>query len=439
MADSSPEFVRWFREASPYIHAHRGRTFVIVFGGEALAGRAFEPLAHDLALLGSLGIRLVLVHGTRPQVEARMHGRGIALRYAGGVRVTDEAALECVKDAAGTVRVEIEALLSQGLANSPMAGARIRVTSGNFITARPMGIRDGMDFLHTGVVRRVDTATINARLANGEIVLISPLGYSPTGEIFNLGAEEVGAAVATELQAAKLIFLAEGERLEDAGGALVRELTHADLSALLAQLRAADHPLAGLLQLAGQAVRQGVRRVHLLDRHMDGALIRELFTRDGAGTLVSASPFDAMRAATVDDAAGLLELIRPLEADGTLVRRSREKLETEIGCFTVIERDGALIACAALFRFPEEGVAELACLVVQPHYRRCGYGELLLERLQALARQDGVRRLVVLTTQAAHWFIERGFVEASLDALPLEKKSLYNYQRNSKVLIKALA
>lgn len=431
MVDSPPEFVRWFREASPYIHAHRGRTFVIVFGGEAVLDPAFDSLVHDLALLSSLGVRLVVAHGARPQVESRLQARGIELRYAGGVRVTDAQAMECVKDAAGSVRVEIEALLSQGLAASPMAGARIRVTSGNFITARPLGVRDGVDCHHTGVVRRVDTETINARLAGGEIVLISPLGYSPTGEIFNLSAEEVGTAVAAGLKAAKLIFLLE--TLPCPGGeALPREITRQELERRLA---ATD---GGVLGLAVQACRQGVGRVHLLERRIDGALLRELFTRDGIGTLVSASAFDAMRAASIDDAAGILELIRPLEADGTLVRRSREKLEMEIERFTVIERDGAIIGCAALFPYPAERVAELACLAVHPDYRRSGYGGALLERLEAQARRAGVGRLFVLTTQTAHWFLERGFTAAAIEDLPVERKLLYNYRRNSKVLVKTL-
>ncbi|MCP5036139.1 MAG: amino-acid N-acetyltransferase, partial [Rhodobacteraceae bacterium] len=136
-------FVDWFRSSSPYIHAHRGKTFVVVFGGEAVADAAFTNLIHDIALLHGLGIRLVLVHGARPQIEERLRMRGAEMKYIKGLRVTDEAALICVKEAAGAVRVEIEALLSMGLANSPMAGARIQVTSGNFVTAQPIGIHDG--------------------------------------------------------------------------------------------------------------------------------------------------------------------------------------------------------------------------------------------------------------------------------------------------------
>jgi amino-acid N-acetyltransferase len=378
------------------------------------------------------------VHGAEPQIDERFKASGAGLRYVNDVRVTDPEAMECVKDAVGSVRVDIEAILSQGLANSPMAGAKIRVSSGNHITARPLGIRNGTDYGYTGVVRRVDTEAINARLAAGEIVLVSPLGYSPTGEVFSISEEEVGTAVAIELRAAKLIYLLEGQRLTDAEGGLLRQMTLNDLSQLASERGDLGEETLTVLDMVSRACRQGVQRVHLLDRRTDGALLRELFTRDGAGTMVSASPFDAMRPATIDDVVGIIELIRPLEADGTLVRRSREKLEMEIGQFTIMERDGTTIGCAALFPYAAHNVAELACVAVRPDYRRHGYGEALLERLEGEARLQKIGLLFVLTTQTAHWFMERGFVEASIDALPVERKRLYNYRRNSKVLIKAL-
>jgi len=205
------DFVHWFRSAAPYIHGFRGKTFVIAFGGELVADGGFVQLAHDVNLLNSLGVRLVLIHGVRPQVEARLTENGTAIRYVNGLRVTDDAALACVKEAAGTVRVEIEALLSLGLANTPMAGADIRVASGNFVTAQPLGVRDGVDLLHTGEVRKIDAAAIRRRLDQHDIVLLSPIGYSPTGEIFNLSLEDVATQAAVELAADKLIFLIDTE------------------------------------------------------------------------------------------------------------------------------------------------------------------------------------------------------------------------------------
>lgn len=433
-------YVRWFRQSSPYINAHRDRTFVVGFGGEAVADPAFPSLIHDLALLSSLGVRLVLVPGARPQIEARLRERGAEIRYVNGLRLTDAAALQCVKEAVGTVRVEIEALLSMGVANSPMAGYRIQVASGNFVAARPLGVRGGVDYEHTGEVRRIDGAAIRERLGRGDVVLVPPLGYSPTGEIFNLSAEDVALAVAGELQADKLLFLLEGAPLRGAAGEPVRELTVQEAEACLRE-QAGSLPDAVLRLLRGsiEACRRGVRRVHLLDRRQDGALLLELFTRDGVGTLLTAHSFENVRQAGVDDVGGILELIQPLEQEGALVRRSRELLETEIDHFTVIERDGAVIACGALYPHPDDAMGEIACLAVHPDYRRLGRADLLLRQLERQAKARALTKLFVLTTHTAHWFQERGFEPASLDALPMARRGLYNYRRNSKVFIKSLS
>ncbi len=439
---SKQQYVEWFRNSAPYINAHRGETFVIQFGGEVVRDAMFPNLIHDLALLESLGVKLVLVHGVRPQVERRLSARGLAPLYAGDIRVTDEAALEVVKEATGSVRLEIEALLSMGLANSPMAGARIRVTSGNFVTARPIGVRGGIDYCHTGQVRRIDSASIYRHLDNREVVIISPIGFSPTGEMFNLPAEEVATVVAVALKAGKLIFIGETASLTDAHGCVIRQLTLDEATSLHAERRAlaaaAEDESLRHLDNAVRACRNGVRRTHILDRHLDGALISELFTRDGVGTMVNADLYEDTRAATIDDVGGILELIGPLEDDGTLVKRSREKLETEIDRFLVMERDGAVIACAGLYPLSKGGDIELACLVVHKDYRDAGRGEMLLRRAEQQARSLAGRRLFVLTTRTTHWFRECGFESASVDDLPAERKALYNYTRNSKILYKAL-
>ncbi len=432
-------FVSWFRDSAPYINAHRNRIFVIQFGGEA-AGDV--DLIHDLALLNSLGIRLVLVHGARPQIEQRLVEQGLPVDYADGLRVTDATALRVAKEAVGTVRVEIEALLSMGLANSPMAGPRLRVASGNFVTARPIGVRDGIDFGYTGEVRRVDQRSICSRLDEGAIVVVSPLGYSPTGEIFNLYAEEVATAIAVELRAAKLLLLGEMPILVDERGQPIRQLTLSEAERLLN----AQYPdreqmsRASLRQLkfAIHACRHGIGRAHLLDRRIDGALLLELFTRDGIGTMLSSEPFEQTRQATIDDAGGILALIKPIEDEGLLVRRSREKLETEIDRFLVMERDAAIIACAAAYPFPADHVVELACLAVHPDYRNGQRGDTLLAAIELQARRLGAARLFALTTRATHWFLERGFRAATIEDLPVARQTLYNYQRNSKVLIKQL-
>ncbi len=430
------QHVAWFRHSSPYIHAHRGRTFVVAFPGEAVAGDGFAAFVHDVALLSALGVRIVLVHGIRPQVEARLAGRDAESCYHAGLRVTDSLAMECVKEAAGAVRFELEALLSMGVANSPMAGARLRVVTGNFVTARPLGVRDGVDFCHTGTVRRVDADAIVRQLAEGTVVVLSPVGYSPTGEVFNLPYEEVAGQVAAALRADKLICLINGDGLRTPEGGLVRQLSPADADTLPRQPLGEDGERA--FGGAVEAVRNGVRRAHLVGRDTDGALLLELFTRDGVGTMITAAPYDTVARASVDDIGGILELIAPLERRGVLVERSREQLEMEIEQFTVLRRDGAVIGCGALRPFPGEAMGELACLAVQPEYMRGGRGELLLERIEQQARSLGLEAIFVLTTQTAHWFAERGFVTAAVDDLPVARKSLYNYQRNSKVYVKRL-
>lgn len=437
--EESAQYVGWFRQSSPYINAHRERTFVIGFGGEVVADVAFPSLIHDLALLSSLGVRLVLVPGARPQAEARLRERGAEIRYVNGLRLTNAAALQCVKEAVGSVRVEIEALLSMGLANSPMAGYRIHVASGNFVTARPLGVRSGVDYEHTGEVRRVDTEAIRERLQRGDVVLVSPLGYSPTGEVFNLAAEDVAFAVAQELQADKLLFLVDAAPLQDEAEGVLRELTVQEAGEYLkAHAAELSEDLTRLLTGSIEACRRGVRRVHLLNRHQDGALLLELFTRDGVGTLLMAQSFENIRRAMIDDVGGILRLIQPLEEEGALVRRSRELLENEIEHFTVIERDGAIIACAALYPHAEDSMGEIACVAVHPDYRRGGRADLLLHRLERTARGAGLEQVFVLTTATAHWFQERGFVAATLDNLPMARRHLYNYKRNSKVFLKEL-
>jgi amino-acid N-acetyltransferase len=430
-------FVRWFRQVAPYLHAFRGRTFVVAFGGEMFAERArFTSFIHDVSILAALGIRLALVHGARPQIEAELKARGIRSRYVQGLRITDERALQAVKEAAGVLRVEIEALLSQGLPNSPMAGAQIRVASGNYITARPIGVLKGTDFQFTGAVRKVDAPGIARRLDAGEVVLVPPLGYSPTGEVFNLAWEDVAEGVAVALKADKLLMYTD--RLPaDAKGEVIAELTAQEAEGLLkredlstATLRVIDH--------AVRAVKGGVARGHIVTRRAIGSLLLELFTHTGVGTMITAATVEKLRPARIEDVQGMLALIEPLEAEGTLVKRSRELLEAEIENFLVVEHDGVIVGCAALYPFKEEKSAEFACLAVAEGYRDAGYGEDLLKACEERAKSLRVRRLFALTTHAAHWFLEQGFRAGEVDALPSRRQALYNWRRGSKVFLKRI-
>ena len=434
---SSAHFVSLFRSVAPYVNLFRGKTFVIAFGGKAISGPLGRTLAYDANLLAALGVRLVLVHGARPQIEEELREKGLPSVTHGGYRVTDAATLDCVIDAVGSVYLEIDALLSQGLPDTPMANSTIRVIAGNFITAKPLGVLDGVDMQYAGAVRKIDAEGIRAQLGIGNIVILSCRGSSPTGEIFNLAMEEVAEATATAINADKLIFLTDSQGVTDIDGHLLDEMTTETAERLLSIGDWLSPDLKRYLPSAVRASRSGVGRVHLISYNEDGALLRELFSRDGVGTIITRESLEILRDARPDDISGLVALLEPLEENGTLVRRSRELLEREISRFSVIEHDGLIVGCAAIYPYGDDQ-AELACVAVHPHYRRWGYGEQLLKRIETRARVLGIKRLFVLTTVTAHWFKERGFVEQSVDQLPAEKRLLYNMQRRSKVFAKAL-
>ena len=431
-------FVRWFRQVAPYVHDFGGRTFVVAFGGELVAERArFASFIHDVNVLASLEIRLVLVHGARLQIESELKRQGLRSKYAQGQRITDEGALTAVKHAAGVLRVEIEALLSQGPPNSPMARAQIRVVSGNYITARPIGVRKGVDFLFTGEVRKVDTAALSTHLDVADIVLVPPLGYSTTGEVFNLSWEDVAESVAVALKADKLLMYTD-KLPADRKGKTISELT-ADEAAALAKKGGGLTPATSrAVEHLARAVNGGVRRGHLLTRRAEGSLLQELFTHAGVGTMVTADTLEKLRPARIEDVGGMLALIEPLEADGTLVKRSRELLEAEIGNFLVVEHDGVIVGCVALYPYPADKSAEFACLAVADGYRDEGYGERLLKACEEQAKKMKLRRVFALTTVAAHWFLEQGFRAAEVDALPSRRQALYNWKRGSKVFLKRM-
>lgn len=431
------EFVLSFREAAPYINAFRGKTFVIAVNGETIADGCIPCIAQDINLLASLGVHIVLVHGARPQIENLLRKYDLTPQFHRERRVTDIASMEVVRQAFGGARHEIEAALSMSMPNSPMQGAALRIGSGNFLTAQPLGVIDGVDMQYTGQVRKIDVAGIRARLENGELVLISAIGYSPTGEAFNLTMEEVATHTAIALQAEKLIYFVK-ESEATGHESLPSTLTAYQAEELLTEPSKLSPDAAACLPGAVRATRHGIARAHLVSRDEDGALLAELFTDGGNGTMVARDSLIRIRAATIEDVGDLLGLIRPLEEAGILVKRSRENLEMEIGQYSVLEDDGRIFGCVAMHSFPEAGMAELACLAVSQERRDAGLGEMLLQHVEQQARRNKIDRLFVLTTRTAHWFVERGFKDGDLADLPVERQRFYNYQRRSKVFIKTL-
>jgi len=409
-----------------------------MLSGEAIEHENFTNIVNDIGLLHSLGIRLVVVYGARPQIDSNLSEHDYQPIYHKNTRVTDARALELVKQAAGLLQLDITARLSMSLNNTPLQGAHINVVSGNFIIAQPLGVDDGVDYCHSGRIRRIDEEAIHRQLDSNAIVLLGPVAVSVTGESFNLVSEEVATQLAIKLKAEKMIGFSAEQGVSDEEGNIISELFPNEAQDFIEKIEDKGEyqsETVRFLRGAVKACRSGVRRSHLISYQEDGALVQELFSRDGIGTQVVMESAEQVRRATINDIGGILELIRPLEQQGILVRRSREQLEMEIDKFTIIERDNLTIACAALYPFLDEKIGEMACVAVHPDYRSSSRGEMLLKRVASHARQMGLNRLFVLTTRSIHWFQERGFKPADVDVLPIQKQEMYNYQRRSKILI----
>jgi amino-acid N-acetyltransferase len=428
-------YARWFRASTPYISAHRNRTFVVLLGGEAIADGNLPNIVHDLALLHVLGVRLVIVHGARPQIDAALPN----CHFHGHRRITDQAGLDVILGVYGQVRARLEALFSTGLPTSPLRNADITTLTGNFVVAKPIGVLNGIDHLFTGQVRKVHSQRLQGALDARALVLLSPIGYSPSGQAFNLASDELAADIALALKADKLIVFGADARVHDAAGQPRTHLLPTELETIVAQPAAAPaltHQLRAMLR----ACRGGVPRCHFVSFAADGAVLEELFTAQGHGTQLSEERAALVRPARADDVAGIVEIIRPLEESGALVRRDRDRLEQEIGKFFVAELDGIVVGCCALYGYGDS--AELACVGVHDAYRntgiRPGIGAQLLAAAEAAAAAAGIVTLFVLTTQTRDWFFEQGFSAAGVTALPAPRQELYNYQRNSNVLMKTV-
>jgi amino-acid N-acetyltransferase len=414
---------------------------VVMLGGEAVADNNFSNIISDLALLHSLGVKIVLVHGARPQINQLLDHNQYVTPYHKGIRVTDENALNYVMQAAGQLQLKITAQLSMSLSNTPMAGTQLNVVSGNFVISQPLGVDDGIDYCHSGRIRRFDIEGINRTLDQGSIVLLGPIASSVTGESFNLLSEEVATQVAIKLKADKLIGFCSEQGVIDEEGNAIAEMFPRDAETLLSTLENSENEegknssgTLRFLRAATKACRAGVPRSHLISYKVDGALVQELFSLDGIGTQIVEASAEQVRVADIDDIGGILDLIRPLEEQGVLVRRSREQLEQEIHQFTIIEKDGLIIGCAALYPYADEKMAEMACVAIHPEYRDGNRGLLLLNHMRLQSKAHGIEHIFVLTTHSLHWFREQGFHEMSVDFLPTEKQNLYNFQRKSKIL-----
>ena len=430
------QFVQWLRDVAPYVHTFHNKTFVIAFGGELIDNGGLEDLVFDVSLLKAMGMRIVLIPGARPQIENQLVLRQIPSEFVNGIRVTNAQTLEAVKEACGALRLSVEAAFSQGLPNTPMAGSSIHVVSGNFITAKPVGVHNGIDYQHTGMVRKVNREAIETQLAADQVVLISPLGFSPTGEVFNLSTPELASAVASQIHADKLIILSH-EDLVDEEGEQIQTMDVRQARSLGNTLEIGSFSQQTVLAVC-DAVKAGVPRAHIVPAKLDGGMLLELFQHDGVGCMVTQNSLESLRQATSDDLGGILQLIAPLEQDGTLVPRGREKLEAELPFFSVLEYDNVIFGCAALYPFKEEHMGEMACFSIDASMQGMGMGERMLEHIEVRARREGIKELFVLTTRTAHWFLKHGFMPGTVNDLPDNRQKLYNWQRRSQIFVKKI-
>jgi len=410
------EFVQTFRMSSPYITAYSGAIFVIHVPGVLSGEPTFGSVMADIALLVSIGIRVVLVLGALKQVEQRLHELRIRSRKVDGLRVTSNRVLQVVKDAAGEMLFEVESQLNRGLCTAQLS-TRVSVVRSSFFTAQPLGLVDGVDYGYTGKVRNMNVKSMRERLANNELLLLTNLGVSPSGELFNCVSEQVAAEAAAQLGAEKLIYFIGSELICDSRSERhVPNMTLAMASRFLADGGEQLTPhFRMIMSESVRALHSGVRRAHLLNRSVDGVLLMEVFHRDGVGLMISRNTYEGVRVAAPKDVLGILNMLAPLESQGRFPQQapiSKEFIEKQIGSFVVVERDGAIIACSQL-RLSVGGahVAEIACFAVHPEYQHQGKGLMLLSWMERAALAKSATSMVAVASRSSTgWFVERGFV-----------------------------
>lgn len=434
---SQTQFVKLFRRVAPYVHTFKDKTFVVAFGSELIEDGYLNNIVQDLSLLSSLGIRIIIVYGAISQKNKQIKDDfNIIDPY--NMQPIDIDILESIKKISGKIRFDIESSFSQGLPNTPMSNSKIKVISGNFVIAKPKGIIDGIDFQHTGNIRKIDVEAIKTEIEkHSSIVLLPTIGFSPTGDAFVLTLGELATSTAISLEADKLIFLTSSKSMEINNDLSGIEVAFNDIEKTIVS-NSLDAEMINLLRYAARAVEKGIERVHILSYYLDGSILLELFTHYGIGAMIVKNNLDDMRQAKIEDIGSIIRLIEPLETEGILVKRPRNILERDIDKFTVLEHDGMIYGCAALYEFPEEKMAEVACLHVIPELQGKGEGDNLLRHMEKKAKQNGIKQIFVLTTRTAHWFLKRGFKKIEINNLPIQKQKQYNKLRNSSIFIKEI-
>ena len=431
------EQVDLIREVFAYADQFRGGTFVIKISNQVVDHPDFPQHARDLALLHKSGIRIVVVPGARKRIDEVLDRFGAEKRFKDDIRISSGEDMDLIKMAAFDVAHRVMTALS---------GHKITAVIGNWVRARSRGVIGGVDFERTGSVDRVRVEALTRSLEQGHVPIFPCIGHNESGDPFNLSSDELAATVAVALNARKLFILSTDdvmyspdwtvpenvEVLED--GRIFRMVP--DAAEDVVKLNP-DKPGRFLLHTAAAACRAGIDRAHILDGRQGGVLLKEIFSNLGVGTMVFADAYERIRPMESSDVPGILDIMRPLIAEGILVERTREELERKQNDYWVYDMDGVVHGCAALHPSTESS-AEIAGMAVDARYAQLGIGAKLLDLLTEKAAEDGISRLFVLTTRTADWFLARGFRDGSLSDLPAERREEYNEERNSRVLVKEL-
>jgi len=454
-------FVDIFRGSAAYIASHRDSTMVFHIPAELLEWEGFGGLVDDLALAWLLGIKLVIVVGCRSLVDRQLEALGIAAKVSDGRRVTDRDTLEVVKMQAGYARFEVERMLaralSHGCSRNDASGCvfeKANVVSGNFYTAQPVGVLDGTDFEYSGILRRVDTDKVHQAHSNSDVVLLTNLGVSPSGEHFNMISESLAADVAGSIQASKIFyFTSEDIVLRDSTDRAVPSLQLSEAREMLRHRQYAleqhrfrsghgqdlapiERETVEKIGWSVAALEKGVPRAHLVCPR-DGSLLQELYTRDGAGLLIGRDLYEDFRPADAADVPEIYGLMRPLCDAGVLGRRTRGMIERDIGSYHVYTRDEEILTVGQL-HFMEGDSAEICCIAQSQECTDPRKRNAMLGYLERLCVNNGADTIFVLSTQTMQWFREKGFYPAGIDALPPSRRRVYDYSRNSKIYVKGI-
>ena len=417
--------INTIRQTFGYLQKYKNAVFVIKIDGRLYCDPLFPLLIRDVVLLHNLGIKIVLVPGTRVRINEILNSFGIKTCEHKGMRISTEEAIPFIKMATFDVANQVMTMLAENNANAVI---------GNWIRARGMGVIDGVDYQSSGLVDKIDVASIQNVLNNNMIPIFPNIGWSLSGKPYNISSHELALKISVAMKAEKLFFIT------DFGGISINEAPVSQLTIKEAKQILAKTPYDGidenleLLNLSFDAAKSGVKRVHIVGGHHDGMLLKEIFSNIGQGTMIYSGEFDSIRKLDYSDIPEILRITRPLVEKGVLIERTNKDIEDLIGEFYGYEVDGILHAVAALHAY-DDNSAEICSVAVDSVYSGMGIGKKVVSFLISQAKSQGKSKCFLLTTQTSDWFEELGFVESGLENLPKVKRETYNKNRKSRIMV----